>query len=123
MDVSAIAAGGNDWQTRLFGALQQRTSDVDALGASLGANDLPGSQRAFASLLADRQRIQGLRLSQGSASTSSKPVVDDLQSLQNALKAGDLTSAKSGLAKLLTDLQRRSTTASIMVATARSTVE
>jgi hypothetical protein len=106
MNLSAISAGGSDWQTRMFGALQQRNGDVDALGATLGSNDLPGAQRAFASLLADRQKLQGLRSSQGVPSTTTKPVVDDLQSLQNALKAGDLSSAKSDFAKLLTDIQQ-----------------
>lgn len=100
--VSSTAGSLQNIDPGKLSALKQRREDFQALTKALGANDLPGAQKAFASLQQDMQAIQQNRPGQQSGPSNMKDVID---ALGKALSAGDLSGAQKALATLKQNFQ------------------
>jgi outer membrane protein assembly factor BamD (BamD/ComL family) len=81
--------------------------DFQALQSALQSGDLSSAQQSFATLRQDA--AQSRKAAQANASSAqnsqTNPVSQDLQTLQSALKSGDLTGAQKAFATLQQDLQ------------------
>jgi len=100
--VSSTAGGLQNIDPGKLSALKQRREDFQALTKALGANDLAGAQKAFASLQQDMQAIQKNRAGPQSGPSGMQDAID---ALGKALSAGDLSGAQQALATLKHDFQ------------------
>ncbi len=100
--VSSSAGGLQNIDPGKLSAIKQRREDFQTLAKALGAGNLAGAQKAFASLQQDMQAIQPNRPGQQSGPSNMKDAID---ALGKALSAGDLSGAQKALASLKQDFQ------------------
>jgi len=100
--VSSSAGGLQNVDPAKLSAIKQRREDFQALTKALGANDLPGAQKAFASFQQDMQTSQQGRAGQQSGPSNMKEAID---ALGKALSAGDLPGAQKALETLKQDFK------------------
>jgi len=92
-------------QTNSYGSIRQ---DINQLSTALSSGNISNAQSVFADLLQSLQTggtSSASSLSSTSTTSNSNPVASDLQTLQAALKSGDVSTAQKALAALQKDMQ------------------
>ena len=102
--MSTSAVGASMTTLDLF---KQRRNDISAMESAIQAGDLTTAQQSLAALQQTTQSATAALSADGSLSSSGNPFTDaiknDLTTIMNAVQAGDLNGAQTGLVQLQAD--------------------
>jgi ribosomal protein S20 len=108
MSVDSISQSCSSNSAIPLGGINQLKQDMQALQKALESGDLAGAQKAFAAFQQDIQNAQakkGTPTNTANPSAAANQAKQDLDSLQKALDAGDLSAAKTSFAAFQKDVQ------------------
>jgi hypothetical protein len=108
MNVSNVTSATSPYPSSYQSNFRLGLQDFESLAGALQSGNLASAQTAFSSLEQDLPGISQLLQpgsSTGSAADQSSPIPKALQSLQTALKSGDLSGAQQAFANLQQGLQ------------------